>query len=109
MGAASLTCDRCRTRLPVSALNTQDLVACPGCHNSVRFLVFPAYYRAHALAQAGERILVEGKAVVSITQIKSGDPCDSCAGSSALYATSFRSNTRRNVWKRGKKTHGRYA
>jgi hypothetical protein len=79
MGAASLTCDRCRTRLPASALNTQDLVACPGCHTPVRFLVFPAYYRAHAPAQAGERILVEGESSCFYHPNKKAvTPCDSC-------------------------------
>ena len=79
MGAASLTCDRCRTRLPVSALNRQGLVACPGCRTPLRFLVFPAYYRAHAPAQAGESIMIEGESSCFYHPTKKAVvPCEGC-------------------------------
>ncbi len=79
MGAATVTCDRCRTRLPVAALNTQDLVACPGCRTPLRFLVFPAYYRAHAPAQSGERIIVDGESSCFYHPAKKAVvPCDGC-------------------------------
>ncbi|NUM52587.1 MAG: hypothetical protein HUU46_02980 [Candidatus Hydrogenedentes bacterium] len=79
MGAASLTCDRCRTRLPATALNTQDLVACPACSTPLRFLVFPAYYRAHAPAQKGETLMVEGESSCFYHPTKKAVvPCDGC-------------------------------
>jgi hypothetical protein len=79
VGAASLTCDRCRTRLPVAALNTQDLVACPGCHTPLRFLVFPAYYRAHQVARTGEQLMVEGESSCFYHPTKKAVvPCDAC-------------------------------
>lgn len=79
MGAASLTCDRCRSRLPAAALNTPDLVACPSCGAALRFLVFPAYYRAHAPAQKGETLMVEGESscFYHLTK-KAVVPCDGC-------------------------------
>lgn len=79
MGAALLTCDRCRTRLPVSALNTRDLVACPGCSTPLRFIVFPAYYRANAPAQVGESLLIEGESSCFYHPTKKAVvPCDGC-------------------------------
>jgi hypothetical protein len=79
MGAASLTCDRCRARLPVAALNTQDLVACPSCRTPLRYLVFPAYYRAHAPAQTGETILVDGESSCFYHPTKKAVvPCEGC-------------------------------
>lgn len=79
MGAASLTCDRCRARLPVSAVNTPDLVACPSCRTPLRFLVFPAFYRAHAPAQVGETIMVEGESSCFYHPAKKAVvPCDGC-------------------------------
>lgn len=79
MGAASLTCDRCRARLPVSALNTPDLVACPGCGTALRFLVFPAYYRAPAAAPAGETLIVDGESSCFYHPTKKAvAPCDGC-------------------------------
>lgn len=79
MGAASLTCDRCRARLPVAALNTPDFVACPVCSTPLRFLVFPAYYRAHAPTQAGESLMVEGESSCFYHAAKKAVvPCDGC-------------------------------
>ena len=79
MGAASLTCDRCRTRLPVTALNTPHMAVCPGCNNSIWFFVFPAYYRAHAPAKAGETLMVEGESSCFYHPTKKAVvPCDGC-------------------------------
>lgn len=79
MGAASLTCDRCGARLPVSALNVPGLVACPGCFNPLSFVVFPAYYRAHAPAQTGEKLLVEDESSCYYHPTKKAVvPCDGC-------------------------------
>lgn len=79
MGAASLTCDRCRTRLPVSVLNSEGLIACPGCFTPLRFVVFPAYYRAHAPARTGEKLLVEDESSCYYHPAKKAVvPCDGC-------------------------------
>jgi len=61
VGASNLRCDRCQATLPAEALNTPGLVACPRCNVPLRFLVFPAYTRAHAPGQAAEKIMIDGE------------------------------------------------
>lgn len=79
MGIATLTCDRCRNRIPAQALNTPGTVLCPGCDTPIRFLIFPAYYRAHAPGQSGETIMVEGESSCFYHPSKKAVvPCEGC-------------------------------
>src|SRR5258706_3730163 len=79
MAAPAITCPKCQSPLPESAINRGFVDPCPACSVPIQVDVFPAFFRAIETGSAGERILIDGEASCFYhPQKRATLPCASC-------------------------------
>lgn len=73
------TCTKCKTWVPIQALEAGDFAECSGCGGEVKVEIFPAYFKPVNRGQGGETIVVDGEASCFFHPNKRAQvSCESC-------------------------------